>query len=169
MANSDSAISTPCSSTIRKAVRWTTGKPGAPFIQLNASYTHVLTADGTAAGLKALYDLTIRDYNRPNFLPTFLVEAGYEFEQNSENYAPGIPRVLRLQEYWSNLSGTTGQLYGEQVDMAILTWLDRISSIRLVPCKWHMSPPYSNRGLVLSCSGSGPHSSDLWLWNLRIK
>jgi hypothetical protein len=101
----------------------------APLIQLNASYTHVLTAAGTAAGLKTPYELLLTEYNRPNFLPTFLVEAGYEFEQNSENYAPGVPRVLRLQEYWSNLSGATGQLYGNHYTWQFIDgWKDQLDS-----------------------------------------
>jgi chitodextrinase len=72
----------------------------APFIQLNASYTYFPT-----------YDQVLKDYNRSDFLPTFMVEANYEFEQNS---APpgGTPQQLRRQEYWTMLSGATGQLYG---------------------------------------------------------
>jgi hypothetical protein len=90
------------------APRW------APLIQLNARYTYVPSAVGIAAGLTPLYEVLLTDYNRADFLPTFLVEAGYEFEQNSQNYAPGIPRVLRLQAYWSILSGATGHLYGNK-------------------------------------------------------
>lgn len=85
-----------------------------PLIQLNARYTYVPTAVGIAAGLKPLYEAVLTDYNRTNFLPTFLAEAGYEFERNSAHYAPGVPRVLRLQEYWSILSGATGHLYGNK-------------------------------------------------------
>jgi Protein of unknown function (DUF4038)/Putative collagen-binding domain of a collagenase len=79
----------------------------APLIDLNASYTYFPT-----------YQQVLTDYNRPNFLPTFMVEASYEFEQlfNSDPAVPppGIPRVLRRQEYWSLLSGATGQLYGNK-------------------------------------------------------
>ena len=72
----------------------------APVIDLNASYTYDPT-----------YVQVLNDYNRSNFLPTFLVEASYEFEQNAG--APlGTPQQLRRQEYWSLLSGATGQLYG---------------------------------------------------------
>jgi hypothetical protein len=100
-----------------------------PIIQLNGSYTHVLTDAGVAAGLKAPYALILTDYNRSNFLPTFLVEAGYEFEQNSENYAPGIPQVLRLQEYWSILSGVTGQLYGNKYTWQFIDgWKDQLDT-----------------------------------------
>jgi chitodextrinase len=72
----------------------------APLIQLNASYTYFPT-----------YDQVLKDYNRSNFLPVFMVEANYEFEQNA---APpgGTPQQLRRQEYWTMLSGATGQLYG---------------------------------------------------------
>jgi hypothetical protein len=72
----------------------------APLIDLNASYTYEPT-----------YQQVLKDYNRANFLPTFMVEASYEFEQNGSAPA-GTPQQLRRQEYWSLLSGATGQLYG---------------------------------------------------------
>src|SRR5207344_558294 len=72
----------------------------APIINLNASYTYEPT-----------YQQVLKDYNRSNFLPTFMVEASYEFEQNL-NAPAGTPQQLRRQEYWSLLSGATGQLYG---------------------------------------------------------
>ena len=71
----------------------------APIIQLNASYTYYPT-----------YAEVLKDYNRPNALPTFLVEANYEFEHNAAD--EGTPQILRRQEYWTMLSGATGQLYG---------------------------------------------------------
>jgi fibronectin type 3 domain-containing protein len=72
----------------------------APIIQLNASYTYFPT-----------YEQVLTDYNRGNFLPVFMVEADYEFEQL--NAPPGgTPKQLRRQEYWTLLSGATGQLYG---------------------------------------------------------
>jgi len=56
------------------------------------------------------YAQILKEYNRPNFKPVFTVEANYEFEQN---YADrGSPENLRRQEYWTMLSGATGQLYG---------------------------------------------------------
>src|SRR5262249_22465369 len=44
----------------------------APLIQLNASYTYYPT-----------YAQVLTDYDRPNIVPTFLVEANYEFEHNA--------------------------------------------------------------------------------------
>jgi uncharacterized protein DUF4038/concanavalin A-like lectin/glucanase superfamily protein/collagenase-like protein with putative collagen-binding domain len=71
----------------------------APIIRLNASYTYSPT-----------YEQVLKDYNRSNFLPTFLVEASYESEQTGGPF--GTPQQLRRQEYWSLLSGATGQLFG---------------------------------------------------------
>ncbi|MBI1852190.1 MAG: DUF4038 domain-containing protein [Planctomycetes bacterium] len=70
-----------------------------PIIQLNASYTYYPT-----------YAQVLADYNRPNALPTFMVEANYEFEHNAADL--GTPQILRRQEYWSLLSGAAGHLYG---------------------------------------------------------
>jgi hypothetical protein len=70
----------------------------APIIGLNAAYTFFCT-----------YAQVLKDYNRSNFQPVFLVEAYYEFENGS------TPLTLRRQEYWANLSGATGQVYGNAV------------------------------------------------------
>jgi hypothetical protein len=71
----------------------------APIIQLNASYTYYPT-----------YAQVLTDYNRMPIVPTFLVEANYEFEHNAAD--EGTPEILRRQAYWSLLSGAAGQMYG---------------------------------------------------------
>ena len=68
----------------------------APIIQLNAAYTY-----------DPVYVEILKDYNRGDGLPVFLVEAGYEFEI-------GDSRTMRSQAYWAVLSGATGQLYGNR-------------------------------------------------------
>jgi len=67
----------------------------APIIGLTAAYTYYPT-----------YAEVLKEYNRPQFKPVFMVEADYEFEQSS------TPVILRRQEYWTLLSGATGQMYG---------------------------------------------------------
>jgi len=67
----------------------------APIIDLCASYTYYPT-----------YAQVLKDYNRTNFMPVCMIESDYEFEQRS------TPATLRREEYWSNLSGATGQMYG---------------------------------------------------------
>jgi chitodextrinase len=71
----------------------------APIIDLNASYTYYPT-----------YAQVLTDYDRQDAPPTFLVEANYEFEHNA--FDEGTPAILRRQEYWTMLSGSAGQLYG---------------------------------------------------------
>jgi len=68
-------------------------------IDLDAAYSYFPT-----------YEQILKDYNRSN-IPVFMAEAVYEFE-NIGSHEPGIPLTLRRQTYWSFLSGTTGQLYG---------------------------------------------------------
>ena len=70
------------------------------LIKLSASYTYFAT-----------YAQVLRDYQRKKFQPVFLVEANYDFE-NLLGGPVTTPAVLRQQEYWANLSGATGQLYG---------------------------------------------------------
>jgi chitodextrinase len=80
----------------------------APLIQLNASYTYYPT-----------YAQVLTDYDRPNALPTFLVEANYEFEHNADD--EGTPQILRRQAYWALLSGAAGQLYGNHYTWPFLS------------------------------------------------
>jgi len=69
-------------------------------IDLDAAYTYSPT-----------YALILHEYNRRHFLPTFLVEANYEFEHLPHTDG-GSPVILRRQAYWAMLSGAAGQLYG---------------------------------------------------------
>ena len=72
----------------------------APLIELDAAYTYFPT-----------YAQVLAEYNRTNFKPTFMVEANYEFE-HIPGTDGGSTHNLRRQEYWTMLSGATGQLYG---------------------------------------------------------
>ena len=67
----------------------------APIVDLCASYTYF-----------PVYAQVLKDYNRSNSVPVCMIESDYEFERDS------TPATLRRLEYWSNLSGATGQLYG---------------------------------------------------------
>ena len=69
----------------------------APLIELDAAYTYYPT-----------YGQVLVEYNRAEHKPVFMVEANYEFEHEED----GSPRSLRRQEYWTMLSGATGQVYG---------------------------------------------------------
>jgi hypothetical protein len=91
----------------------------APIIRLNATYTYYPT-----------YQQVLTDYNRSNFVPTFMVEASYEFENNNPPItSPGIPQVLRRQAYWSLLSGATGQLYGNHYTWPFLSgWKNELDT-----------------------------------------
>ena len=71
------------------------------LIDLDAAYTYLPT-----------YAEVLKEYNRKNYMPVVMGEAGYEFEQNSGAISPGNPEILRRQEYWSILAGACGQFYG---------------------------------------------------------
>jgi hypothetical protein len=68
------------------------------LLQLEAAYTYFPT-----------YAEVLKDYNRPDARPVFVVEANYEFE----HFYSG-PQTLRRQVYWTLLSGATGHLYGNK-------------------------------------------------------
>lgn len=93
-----------------------------PIVGLDAVYTY-----------RPTYAKALQEYRRVHFKPTFMVEANYEFEQNGGTDG-GSTQNLRRQEYWSALSGTTGQLYASQyswrLDGAWKTNLDTVGILQ---------------------------------------
>ena len=71
-----------------------------PYTTLAGAYTYYPT-----------YAEVLDQYNAANFVPVFMEEANHEFENNT-GMDYGDPATLRRQEYWTMLSGATGQLYG---------------------------------------------------------
>ena len=66
----------------------------------------------------------LEEYNRPDHIPVFMVEANYEFEQEYSG-----PETLRRQEYWSLLSGASGQLYGNHYTWQFIDgWKDHLDT-----------------------------------------
>jgi hypothetical protein len=137
----------------------------APLISLNASYTYAPT-----------YEQVLTDYNRSNFLPTFMVEGTYEFEQNAAEIPYGDPFGLRRQEYWSMLSGATGQLYGnhytwqflcdqrDQAGNCVGGWKDHLDTTGAIEFKhmtdlfqslpWYQLVPDSSHTLLIGGNGN---------------
>ena len=84
-----------------------------PVIGLDAAYTYYPT-----------YAQVLEEYNRPDHIPVFMVEANYEFEQEYSG-----PETLRRQEYWSLLSGASGQLYGNHYTWQFIDgWKDHLDT-----------------------------------------
>ena len=71
------------------------------LIRVDGAYTYYAT-----------YAEVLKEYERKDFVPVYMQEAGYEFEQNASWISPGTPETLRRQEYWTALSGAAGQFYG---------------------------------------------------------
>jgi hypothetical protein len=73
-----------------------------PLINLDAAYSYTPT-----------YDIVRQAYTAEPTMPTFMVEANYEFENNTGG--PETTDVtMRRQEWWTMTSGATGQLYGNK-------------------------------------------------------
>ncbi len=70
------------------------------LININSAYTYAPT-----------YAEVLRGYDRTPPLPVVMIEANYEGENNTGGPPAGAD-ILRRQEYWTMLSGATGQLYG---------------------------------------------------------
>jgi Protein of unknown function (DUF4038)/Putative collagen-binding domain of a collagenase len=99
----------------------------APLVGLSAAYNY-----------KPVQVPILRDYNRKtdHRVPTFMVESSYEFE-NVAGIKFGDPHQLRLQEYTSNLCGTTGQLYGNKYTWPFLDgWQQQLDTPGAVQMKY---------------------------------
>jgi hypothetical protein len=89
----------------------------APIVGLNWAYTYYAT-----------YAEVLRGYNQSSKIPVIMGEANYEYDQQGDEDG-GTPFVLRLQEYWTMLSGASGQVYGNKYTWRFLPgWQDRLDS-----------------------------------------
>jgi hypothetical protein len=96
-----------------------------PIVGLDAVYTY-----------RPTYAKELDEYRRTNFKPTFLVEANYEFEHNGGTDG-GTTQNLRRQEYWTALSGTTGQLYGSAWSWRLQgDWKDNLDTVGILQLSW---------------------------------
>jgi hypothetical protein len=94
-------------------------------IQLNAVYTY-----------RPTYAKLLSEYKRVRFMPTFMVEANYEFEHNGGTDG-GSTQNLRKQEYWTFLSGATGQLYGSSHSWTFdASWQSRLDTVGIQEFKY---------------------------------
>jgi hypothetical protein len=95
--------------------------PLRSLLGLDAVYTY-----------RPTYAEELTEYRRADFRPTFLVEANYEFEHNGGTDG-GTTQNLRRQEYWTALSGTTGQLYGSAYSWRLQgDWADNLDTIGIL-------------------------------------
>jgi hypothetical protein len=70
----------------------------------------------------------LRGYNHSPTMPVFMGEANYEYQTNNGT-DDGLPRILRMQEYWAMLSGAAGQLYGNRFTWPFLPgWQSNLDS-----------------------------------------
>ena len=131
----------------------------APLIELNASYTYYPT-----------YAQVLTDYNRSNALPTFLVEANYEFEHNAAD--EGTPDILRRQAYWTMLSGAAGQMYGNHYTWPFSSgWQDNLDTpgsaqmglvkFLFAPRAWYNLIPDQTHDVVTAGNGTFADSGAL--------
>ena len=129
------------------------------IIGLDAAYTYAPT-----------YAEVLKEYRRHEHLPVFMVEASYEGEHNP-GAAAGTPLQLRMQEYWTMLSGATGQFYGNKYTWRFSPqwpyYLDTIGSRQLTIAtnllshrRWFDLVPDSNHRLVVSGFGTSSSNGD---------
>jgi hypothetical protein len=133
---------------------WTSGSlddpTWAPLTELDAAYTY-----------RPTYAQVLSEYNRSNFKPVFMVEANYEFDKADFYVDGGSAQNLRRQEYWTMLSGATGQVYGSAKIWPFVkgwkTYLDTPGMIQLsymknlfAELKWYDLVPDQTHTVVTS-------------------
>jgi hypothetical protein len=127
------------------------------IVGLDAAYTYAPT-----------YAEVLKEYGRRDHLPVFMLEASYEGEHNP-NTSAGTPLRLRMQEYWTMLSGATGQFYGNHYTWPFSDgWPSYVNTVGsrqmtfvtnlLSPRRWFDLVPDSNHRLVVS--GYGTSTTD---------
>lgn len=125
----------------------------APILSLNAAYTRSPT-----------YAEVLHAYNQSTSVPVFMVEANYEFENNTGKDR-GTPAILRRQEYWTALSGAIGQLYGNghtwgfsagwehQLNTPGAAQIGHVKAL-LAPRAWHELVPDQDHTVVTAGYGT---------------
>ena len=90
---------------------WTSGTLDDPswsgLVELDAAYTYLPTFAQVSA-----------EYERTDHKPVFMVEAAYEGENNFIADGGSVAN-LRKQEYWTMLSGGSGQPVWQRLELAI--------------------------------------------------
>jgi hypothetical protein len=119
------------------------------LISLDAAYSYLPT-----------FTRVLKEYNREDHLPVFMVEANYEGEHDYTG-----PMTLRRQEYWTMLSGATGQFYGNRYTWQFLDeWQAHLNTIGsrqmtfvtnlFAKHRWFDLVPDDNHSVVASGYGS---------------
>jgi hypothetical protein len=130
------------------------------IISLDAAYTYAPT-----------YAEVLKAQRNTAHIPAFMLEASYDGEHDYTG-----PETLRRQEYWTMLSGASGQFYGNKYTWQFLSgWpsnLDTVGSRQMTfvtrlfsKRAWYRLMPDSRHRLVLSgygtyTDGGDPNSSD---------
>jgi len=129
------------------------------IIGLDAAYTYAPT-----------YAEVLKAYGNRDHVPAFVIEATYEGGTGEGRYTG--PETLRRQEYWTMLSGATGQFYGNRYTWPFLPgWqshLDTIGSRQLTFVTnlfshrpWYDLVPDTQHRLVVSGYGNYSASADV--------
>jgi hypothetical protein len=132
----------------------------APLVDLDAVYTYLSTYAALLGEYRRPWARPgAPEGARPGPMPIFMVEANYEFEHNPGTEGGSLSN-LRRQEYWTMLSGATGQFYGSGVtwpfrpgwraglDTPGVRQLSRMKQL-FAPRRWYdLVPDYDHTTLI---------------------
>lgn len=89
-----------------------------PLIDIATAYSYAPT-----------YDVVLRALNSSPTQPVLMVEANYE-QENNDGGPPSTDVTLRRQEWWTALSGATGQVYGNHYTWGLQknNWIQHLNT-----------------------------------------
>jgi hypothetical protein len=132
-------------------------------IDINLTYTYYPT-----------YAQLYVDYNRTAHLPNIFIEGNYEGENLESGPHVTNAHDIRTQYYWSNLSGATGQFYGnhwEVFGMNDSTWQSNLAGDKgapqmlyvqalFLPRAWYKLVPDQSNTVVTSGFGTASSTTN---------
>ncbi len=90
----------------------------------DSSWSSIIGLD-LAYSYYSTYDQVLREYNRSNFIPVYFMEGVYEYQDYEGGYTG--PHELRAQEYWTQLSGAAGNVYGNAYIFRFNGWQNHLN------------------------------------------
>jgi len=135
------------------------------------TWRSLIWLNGTYTYFPAYLQMLI-SYNQQPTAPTWLMESRYEFDHGDIPPDEGSPSILRRQEYWTMLSGGTGQFHGSAYIWPFKDgWRDKLDTISIKQVEYwrdfFLSIPWQNlipdqTGAVLTSGAGG--SCDFTSW-----
>ena len=128
-----------------------------PLLGLNAAYTYSPT-----------YAEVLKDYNGKGLMPIFMVEAGYEFEQNNASFSPGDSRDAAPTGVLEPPERGVGPVLREPLHVAVPPGVEEQPRHARQPADLVPGQAVHRSPVVPTRPGPAAHAADLGLRHLLV-